>query len=107
MAGAEDRATQGCDLSADPGAQIGRERARLAPPVQTNLGTKAINPKPPNTDPSSLLLLPHTPSASGTLISHASFIKLLTEPEMFPLDGCVRCLATLRAAGDFLDDLLH
>jgi len=52
MAGAEDRATQGCDLSADPGAEIGRERVQLAPPIQTNLGSKAINPgglgaKPP------------------------------------------------------------
>ena len=52
VAGAEDRATQGCDPSADPGAEIGWERVPLAPPVQTNLGTKAINPgglgaKPP------------------------------------------------------------
>ena len=28
MAGAEDRATQGCDLSADPGAGIDRERGQ-------------------------------------------------------------------------------
>ena len=80
MAGAEDKATQGCDLSADPGAEMGRERAQLAPPVQTNLGTKAINPKPPDTDPLSLLLLPQSPSPRGTLNSHGSFIKLLTEP---------------------------
>ena len=44
-AGAEDRATQGCDLSADPGAGIGWERGQLAPPVQTNPGTNAINPR--------------------------------------------------------------
>jgi hypothetical protein len=44
MTGAEDRATQGCDLSADPGAKIDRERVQLAPPVLTNLGSKAINP---------------------------------------------------------------
>ena len=52
MAGAEDRAPQGCDLSADPGAEIGRERAPFAPPAPTHLGTKALNPgglgaKPP------------------------------------------------------------
>jgi len=52
MAGAEDRATQGCDLSADSGAGIDGERANLAPAVQIKLGTKAINPggvgaKPP------------------------------------------------------------
>ncbi len=52
MAGAEDRAPQGCDRSADSGAEIGRERAPRAPPAPTHLGTKAINPgglgaKPP------------------------------------------------------------
>ena len=44
MAGAEDRATQGCDLSADPGAGIDGERTNLAPTVQINPGLKAINP---------------------------------------------------------------
>jgi hypothetical protein len=51
VAGAEDRATQGCDLSADLGA--GMEGARdLAPAVPRHPGKKAINPgvlgaKPP------------------------------------------------------------
>ena len=62
VAGAEDRAPQGCDLSADPGAEIGRERASLAPLLQAHLGTKAINPgglgaKPP--------ALPASPSFIG------------------------------------------
>ena len=62
VAGEEDRAPQGCDLSADPGAEIGRERASLAPLLQAHLGTKAINPgglgaKPP--------ALPASPSFIG------------------------------------------
>ena len=44
MAGAEDRATQGCDPSADPGAGMEAERAHLAPSVQIHPGRKALNP---------------------------------------------------------------
>src|SRR6516162_4495756 len=44
LAWGEDRATPGCDLSADPGAGTDRERATLAPAAQISSGTKAINP---------------------------------------------------------------
>jgi hypothetical protein len=33
LTGAEDKALQGCNLSADSGARPGRERAQPAPPV--------------------------------------------------------------------------
>ena len=40
LAWAEDRATQGCDLSADPGAGTDRERATLAPQPRSVLARK-------------------------------------------------------------------
>jgi|GEM_PF-4195044 hypothetical protein len=79
-AGAEDRATQGCDLSADPGAGIwsgaGSTRSpspdQILAPCDKSWG---FGGKAPNSSDSPLIPPPFT-------ISHALFIELLTEPKM-------------------------
>jgi hypothetical protein len=78
LAGAEDRATQGCDLSADPGAEVGRERAPLAPPLKDPPWQQSDKSKPALA--TSIQALPRNLSAPATLASHSSFIELLTEP---------------------------